>query len=394
MNTSYVIIGSSGAGVAAASKIRDFDPTGDITCLTLQQHPPYNRCLLADVLGGKKQADQISLKPVTFFAEKNISLRYNSRVQELDVKNQRITLASGESIAYDKLFIGSGRSGWVPPITGSTLPGVFQFFGLADTFAILDFKAKHHIKNMVVVGGGHSGLECADALAGPEVRITLIERSSKVLPHQINNDGSAFLITLAETFGVTTRTKAEVVEIGGSQRVQQVTLNDGTTVPADMVIFAIGGKTNSEFAQQAGITLAGRAIDVNSHMQTSAANVLAGGDVATVIDVQTGQKVQNCLWPDAVMQGIVAAHTMTGHERAYSGTLMVTSSTIFGLTFVTAGPMAHPPAGSSLMVQAKPDFYHALLVDAHNVLLGFALIGNVNNVGALRKALVDRKPLG
>ena len=394
MSTTYVVIGSSAAGIAAASKIRDFDATSSITCLTLQQHPPYNRCLLADVLGGSKQPDQINLKPANFFAEKNITLRYGTRVEGLDVASQRVTLASGEAVAYDKLFIGSGRSGWVPPLPGSTLPGVLQFFGLADVHAIMAYQGKHTVKHIVVVGGGHSGLECADALAAPGIQITLVERSGKVLPHQINGEGSAFLIKLAEKFGITTRTHVEVMEIGGSSRVQQVMLSDGSVIPADMVVFAIGGKTNSEFAQQAGITLVGRAIDVDPYMRTSATNVFAGGDVAAVIDVQTGQKVQNCLWPDAVMQGMVAAYTMTGNERQYGGTVMVTSSTIFDLTFVTAGPVAYPPAGSSLMTRSEAGFYHALLVDAQNALLGFVLIGNVSNVGALRKALVEKRALG
>ena len=103
--------------------------------------------------------------------------------------------------------------------------------------------------------------------------------------------------------------------------------------------------------------------------------------------------MQSCLWSDAAKQGMVAASNMTGIEACYGGSVMVTSSTIFNTTFVTAGPIAKPPAGLKLLVKKSDAFYHALLIDQANILQGFALIGNVDNVGALRKKLTEKIPL-
>jgi nitrite reductase (NADH) large subunit len=389
----YVIIGSSAAGVGAAGKLRDLDPTSSITMLTGESVPPYNRCLLADVLATKKTAASIGLKPAAAFAEKNIDLQLNSFVEAIDTKNQHVIVTNGQAVPYDKLLIATGRSGWMPDIPGNQLSGVMVFYGLTDTQAIMTYINAHAPKNAVIIGAGLTGLECADAIKSFVKQVTVIERATRVLPNQLNDNGSIFFIEHAQKHGVVTEIETTVIAIEGKKHVEQVQLNTGTTLPADMVIFAIGGRTNSQLAADAGITLHNGAIDVDDRQQTSHGNIYAAGDVTTIFDQVSGNKTQSCLWPDAVMQGMVAATNMAGQERRYAGTVLVTSSTIFGVTFVTAGAIANPPAGIKLLVKQTPEFYHALLTDTENVLKGFALIGNVDNIGALRKKLLDKTPL-
>ena len=390
----YVIIGSSAAGIGAAAKLRDLDPQGTITCLTTEQVMPYNRCLLADVLATKKTPEAIAVKSTAFFNEKNITIQLNSHVEAIDANNQHVITQQGETIAYDKLLIATGRSGWTPDLPGNQLVGVMSFYGLTDVHAIMTYIKANDVQHIVVVGAGLSGLECADALKPLVKTVTIIERTTRTLPHQLNDDGSRFLITLAQAHGVAVQTNVTVAALEGSTHIKQVILSDGSALSADLVIFAIGGRTNSKIAGHAGLTLHNNhAIDVSSRQQTSNDHIYAAGDVATVIDQITGTKAQSCLWPDAVKQGMVAASNMTGTEKHYDGTVLVTSSTIFGTTFVTAGAIAHPPTGLKLLVKETPSFYHALLTDQDNVLKGFALVGNVDNIGALRKKLLEKTPL-
>ncbi len=389
----YVIIGSSAAGVGAAGKLREHDQDSRITMLTAESVPPYNRCLLADVLAGKKTTANIGLKAAAAFVDKHIDLQLNSFVEYIDTKNQRVTIRGDRSIPYDKLLIATGRSGWMPDTPGSQLSGVMPFFGLTDTERILAYITQHAPKQVVVIGAGLTGLECADAIKSSVQRVTIVERAARILPNQLNERGSIFFIKQAENHGFIIELEATVVGIEGRKKVEQVLLSTGVTLPADMVIFAIGGRTNSNLAGDAGIALHNNAIDVNDRQQTSCEHVYAAGDVATVFDQVSDIKTQNGLWPDAVMQGMVAASNMTGNEKRYAGTVLVTSSTIFGLTFVTAGAIAHPPAGLTLLVKQTPDFYHAFLTNTEHVLKGFALIGNIDNIGALRKKLLDKTPL-
>src|SRR5205814_5118387 len=132
-------------------------------------------------------------------------------------------------------------------------------------------------------------------------------------------------------------------------------------LPCQMVVFAIGGRVNSALAQAAGLTLHGDGVVVDQHMRTSDENIFAGGDVCVVKDVLTGELVQSCLWADAAMQGMTAACSMAGITRTYPGTLVVTSSTIYGTTFVTCGPITNPPAHYETTVRQGPDFYHTFL---------------------------------
>ncbi len=390
MKKNYIIIGSSAAGLSAAHKIREIDPLGSITCVTADPEMPYNRCLLADYISGHRGHEAITLKNRAFFDEKKISLVLSARVTEIDREQQHVLLENGTVLAYDKLFIGSGRSSWMPDLPGTNLQGVFPFYGLHETNNILAFVKNHSVKNAVVVGAGLSGLECADALAQLGLQVNVIERAHHALPNQLNHDGGKFLASLMHKRQVTLHASNQINEITGTSNfVAGAKLADGTTLPAQMVVFAIGGKVNSDFAQSAGLSMFGHGIVVDEFMQTSDHNIFAGGDVCAVPDLLTGHLVQSCLWADAAQQGMAAGSSMAGVERKYLGSLIVSSSHIYGTTFVTCGPVTNPPAHLKQHVRQGPDFYHVYLTDG-NQLKGFAMIGKVDNVGLLRKKLLDK----
>lgn len=392
MQKKYIIIGTSAAGLSAAIKLRDLEPESSITCLTTEQEMPYNRCLLADFLSGNKPAERVATKPQEFFDEKNITLLRNARVVRIDRPNKRVLLHDSRAFFYDKLFIGTGRSGWIPKITGAHLSGVFPFYDLADVNNILAFIKEHQVTTATVVGAGLSGLECADALAVLGIQVNVIERAQHALPRQLDTEGGAFLAQLMQRANVTLYASDQLEEISGTDGfVSGVQLASKMKIPSQLVVFAIGGRVNSTLADTAGITLHAEGILVDGQMRTNDENILAGGDVCVVKDVLTGELVQSCLWADASMQGMAAACTMAGVDRTYPGTLVVTSSTIYGTTFVTCGPISNPPEHYEKTVRQGPDFYHTFLTH-EGQLKGFAMIGKVNNVGMLRKKLVDKTP--
>jgi nitrite reductase (NADH) large subunit len=392
--TNYVIIGSSAAGISCASKIKDLDPTSNVLCISNETEMPYNRCLIADMLGGIKTEQEVSTKPQSFFDEKGITLRLNTHVISIDNAHKVVITTTGERIPYDKLFIGTGRSSWIPTLPGSTAAGVLAFYGLRDTKNILDYLAANTVKHAVVVGGGFSGVECADGLSKRGVAVTLIERSPHIFAHQSNADGAQTLTGIMNKHNVDVISNDEIITIQNENNVVTgVTLKSGTTLATDLVVFAIGGKTNSDITDSCNLTMHGRCIVVDEHMRTSDADIFAGGDVTAVPSILDRQLIQTCKWSDAVMQGMIAGQNMVGQTpRSYGGILAITSTHVFGTTFVTCGPVVHPPTEYTQLEKRGEDFYHLFLVQDKK-LKGFALVGNVTNVGVLRKAITEQTSL-
>jgi len=388
MNTQYLIIGTSAAGLGAAIKLRNIDQSSSIICLTAEKEMPYNRCLLADYLAAGKTEDQVMTRRQDFFDDNNITLIRDARVVSIHREDKFVSLQDGRTINYDKLFVGVGRSGWVPEVSGSDLSGVFTFYGLNDTNRIISFIETKKIKTAVVVGAGLSGVECADALSSRDLVVHLIEREAHVLPSQFDSAGGYFLADQMKQHNVMFYGADQLVKISGHGQASSVLLHSGKRIETDMVVFAIGGRINSELAKNADLQIHNNGILVNQHMQTSDKNIFAGGDVCVVKDLLTGELTQSCLWPDAVMQGMVAAASMAGEKRIYPGTLVVTSSNIYDKTFVTCGPISNSSSEYKEIIKKGDDFYHKYLLQGGK-LKGFAMVGNVSGVGQLRRKMLD-----
>lgn len=390
MAKKFLVIGTSAAGIGAAVKLRSLDDSIDITCITAEAEMPYNRCLLADFVAGEKSITQVSTKTQDFFDQNNISLMLNSKAIKIDPANNLVVLESGKQLEYDMLFLGTGRVSRKLEIPGSDAAGVFSFYDLRDSTNIFEYTKNNSIKHATVIGAGLSGLECADALRGQNIAVSLIEMSPQVLAAQINKAGSDFLIQhMLKNYKIPVclnNTAIKIVERNGVTC--GIVLADGSELKTDMVIFAVGGQLSTPLAREAGIDCQQGGILVNEFMQTNIPNIFAGGDVCLVKDQISGQLVQSCLWTDAIMQGMTAAHGMLGTPKAYPGALIITASPIFGTKFVTCGPVSKPDAHLEKQEVTGDDFYHCYFT--HNKKLkGFVMVGKIDNVGLLRKKLVD-----
>jgi len=396
MKKTYIVIGASAAGIGALTKLRTLDNTATIICVTAEKDMPYNRCLLADYLAGTKTIDDVSTKKSDFFAANNITLMLDSKVIKIVPDHHKIILHSGQELTYDKLFIGAGRSTGMPKIPGSELDGVFPFYDLRDVTKILDYITQYQPKKAVIIGAGLSGVECADALTNHGIPVTIIERAAHALPNQLDPAGAELLTRIMQSKNVIVRANASIQEISCDKntstidkRVAHVILSNQEKISCDLVIFAIGARTNSWLASDAGLEVLGNGIKVNDFMQTSNPYIFAGGDICMVKDKLTNDVIQSCLWTDAMMQGMTAAHGMVGVSKEYAGTLIVTSSHIFDTTFVTCGPVTNSSHTYQEVIKQDDTFYHKFLIHEKK-LKGFIMVGNVDNVGKLRKLMQEQ----
>lgn len=391
MSTKNVIIGASAAGIACATKLRELDEKAEIIVIDAEEKLPCNRCLLSDLLAGEKTEQEVLVRKQDDFRQRGIGLMLDTRVTEVLPQENCVKIQNGQKIFYDKLFLGTGKTGFVPNIPGSTQKGVFSFYGLSDVKSILNFIQDNVIKHVTVVGAGLTGLECADALLSCGFEVALIERSPQVLPYQIDTLGAQVIQDLMKKYKVSFYPGQIVEEIRGEGAVKEVVLSEDGTLKTDMVIFSIGGKPNIQIALRAGIETLPQGILTNSSMQTNIQNIFAGGDSCAVLDLISGAMVQSCLWSEASLQGMVAAHNMLGIKKEYPGALVMTSSNIFGTPIVSCGSMGRASKDCQEIVKRGDDFYQKYLTQ-DQILVGFAMIGKTENIGMLRRALINKTP--
>lgn len=387
MKKTHLIIGTSAAGIAAAQKLRQLDPACEIMCVSDEAERPYNKCFLADYVAGLKQEQQLFTLAHAQAEQKNIQLLLNRRVTAIQPDEKRITLADGQHIAYDSLMLGIGATPVVPSLPGANLAGVFTFHRLRDMHAINTYIMQRAVKKVVVVGAGLTGLECADALHARGLQVTVVERAAQLLHSFIDAQASQFIERRMHSAGIATRLASSVQEIVGDVHVRSVRLADGSLHDADMVVFAIGVRSNLELARVSGIQCSDAGIIINDHMQTNLPGIFAAGDVCAVRDLLTGNTVPNRTWPDAMFQGMMAANAMVGLPKQYAGVTMIISSHFFDIKFVACGPVISPPSECEVIVRMGGDYYHKYLIE-NGYLKGFLLVGNTGLLTKLRPALM------
>jgi nitrite reductase (NADH) large subunit len=389
----HIIIGTSAAALGVLNKLRALDPASTIICISDESEIPYNKCFLADYLGGTKKEHEVTTKPLHFFEQQQIKLLLGKRVIDLDAQQKKITLNDGQSLSYDSLFLGTGSSPVIPPAFNKKLPGLFTFHTLADSNAILNYAHEHKVQQAVVVGTGLSGLECADALTTRGVKVTVISRHEQVLRRFINQEASSLIESMMTSKGITLLKNSEPKELLADETtVHGLRLNDGREIKAALVIVATGLRPNNELAHAARLQLQDGYLVVNEYMQTSDDAIWAGGDCCMVRDQMSGNLVPSATWPDAMMQGMIAAYAMSGQQKKYPGITAVVSSSFFGTQFVTAGSVLTPLPHHRIKVQSGPDFYHATVFDGER-LQGFLLVGQVNQAPRLKRALLTGQPV-
>jgi len=385
MDKQYVIIGASAAGIGALRTLMRLDPHARIMLITDQQEMPYNTCLLADYCAGTLEHDRLML--LRELSER-VTMMTGTRVVSIAPNTCTITCENGRIIPYTSLLLATGTHAVLPPIDGISARGVFAFHRLRDVVTLLDYVREHTVRNVVVIGAGLSGLEAADALRIRDLDVTIIERTAQLLTGVISSRASLCIMRHAHNVGVKIKCTTRVLRIESTTQgqAQAILLDDGSVIPAQMVMYATGIQPNLELACTSGLILGSDGIVVNDYMQTSDPQIYAAGDIVMVYDRVTGNTMRSTTWPDAMQQGLIAAHHMAGIPRAYQGIIPIMSSSFFGCKITVAGDY-HSLAQGNGMIARNDDVYEQFLHD-NCALKGFTIIGNSSHdIAVLKRSL-------
>ncbi|MGB9903725.1 MAG: NAD(P)/FAD-dependent oxidoreductase [Desulfotomaculales bacterium] len=392
----YLIVGNSAAAVGAIEAIRTVDREGEITVVAGEKEHVYSRPLIAHLVAGEVTEERMPYRPADFYRLHNVRTCLGEMVEKVDYAGQKVILAGGEEIGYDRLLLATGSKAALPPLFRKSLKGLLTFQTYADAQEILSL-LKQGKKKAVVVGAGLIGLRAAYGLQMAGAAVTLVEFLPRVLSRVLDEEGSAFVEDILKEGGLnvfTGRSVKEITEENGE--VKGVVLDDGTQLECGILVAATGVVPNLDLAQ--GLKT-GQGIVVNEFFQTSYSNVFAAGDVAETRDIaRDGQYRVNANWPNAYTQGRLAGLNMAGRPTPYKGSLGMNTVSFYGVPVVSLGvfdPEGEKEAGYEVKTRKIPAHrIYQKLVFKENRLKGAIFIGDLGYCGAVKDMITEQHLTG
>ncbi len=310
-----IVVGAGQAGGWAVQTMRAEGFQGRITLVGEETHLPYERPPLSKgLLAGEENPERCYLQDRSHYEERDIELRLGTQATALDLEKRRLHLSNGETLDYDKLLLATGSRMRKLDVSGSELANIFYLRTIEDMLLIRPNLGPG--ADLVIVGGGFIGLEVAATARGRGCNVTIIERDRTVMNRVVASEVGAFFADVHESQGVKLRFGASVARFDGDRRVERVICDDGTVIPADVVIVGVGVRPNDELAAVAGLTV-DDGIVVDEYGQTADQHVFAAGDVANHPNAILGRHVRLESWQNAQNQAIAVAQTMCGNRSPY-----------------------------------------------------------------------------
>ena len=348
-----VIIGGVAGGASAAARARRLSESSEIIILERGEHVSFANCGLPyHISGDIPRRDALLLQtPQSFKKRFNVDVRTCHEVIAINPHAKTVTVKEllTERLyieAYDKLLLSPGAAPVRPPLPGLDHPGVHLLRNIPDMDRILTALADHKPHHATVVGGGFIGLEMVDALHQRGIAVTLLELGEQVMAPVDPEMASPLHQTLVE-HGVELKLKTGLSEVlpeapsaepSGKSTGLTLLLSDGSQLPTDLLILAIGVKPETLLAVQAGLQLGPRGgITVDELMQTSEPDIYAVGDVVETPEFVTGKPALMPLAGPANRQGRLAADNMLGRRVSYKRTQGTAICKVFNLAVASTG---------------------------------------------------------
>ena len=394
--THHVILGAGPAGVIGAETIRKLAPQDSITLIGDEPEPAYSRMALPYLLMGNIDESGTYLrKSPTHFQDLAITVRPGS-VQSVQAATKTIVLASGEHLNYDTLLIATGSHPVSPPIPGIDSAGVHTCWTLADARAIAE-RAKPGAR-VLQLGAGFIGCIIMEALVARGVRLSVVEMADRMVPRMMGPTAGGMIRDWCEAKGIEvfTGTRVESIQPGTPLR---VSLSNGTTMEADLVISAAGVRPAIRFLQDSGITcLLGVLTD--EHLQTNVSGVFAAGDCAEAFDKVSGKTIVSAIQPNASEQARIAATNMVAFARGraaqaeLSGVTQINVLDTLGLVSASFGDWQGKPGHDHVELTDRATGRHLSLRFQDDVMVGCNAVGWTEHIGVMRGLVEGQVKLG
>ena len=362
-----------GAGMASGRMlehlVEEAPGTYEITLFNAEPRGNYNRLMLSPVLSGEKCYAEIITHDEGWYAAHGIHCRFGDKVQGIDRARKVVIAADGTEVPYDKLVIASGSNPFMIPMPGHDLRGVIPYRDLDDTNFMIEAAGKPDAR-AVVIGGGLLGLEAAAGLKMRGMDVTVIHIMGHLMERQLDPSAGYLLQKALTDRGIKVLCGAHSEQIlGVDGHVSALRLKDGTEIPADILVMAVGIRPNTGLAAAANLAV-GRGVIVDDQMVTSDLDVYALGE---------------CVEHNGALFGLVAplydqarvlADTLLGRANAFQPKEVSTKLKVTGCDLFSAGDFAEAEGREDIVFRDPTRGVYKRLILEQNRLIGAVMYGD------------------
>ena len=382
-----LIIGASAAGNSAAKEIRKISARAEVTLISDENHLPYYRPLLTRYIGDRSVENNPAflLNREEWYRENRVDLVLGEKVTVIDPSSRKVKTNRDREAAFDRLILATGSCPFVPLEGATGCENVFAVRTMDDARSVNNYA--ENAKKAVIIGGGLLGLEAADALLKRNLEVSIVEMAERILPLQLDHDGSRFLESIVRAKNLTLYLGTVARELIGRPKVGAVGLASGEEIPADMVLFSIGVRPNIKLASEIGLETK-KGILVNDRMETKREGIYACGDAA-----EYGRSL--CLWMPAVRQGITAGLNAVGMNAVYDAVEYPATLNSLGTRVFSIGDLARNQDAShykTLESASAADGVYKKLYFLDDRLVGGILIGDTGKSISLSRGVAAKTP--
>ena len=388
MTEKLVVVGNGMAPGRALEKLFEMAPGKyDVTIFNAEPRTNYDRILLSPVLSGEKTYEDIVIHGDAWYQANGVTLHKGRKVTAIDRLTKTVTAEDGTTAQYDKLLIATGSVPFIVPVPGKDLAGVLTYRDLDDVEAML--VAAEQGGSAVVIGGGLLGLEAAAGLAMRGMDVTVLHLMPTLMERQLDTTAGNLLKRAIEARGIKVITKANTKEILGTApngtppRVRAILLDDGTEIPADIVVMAAGIRPSAGLAKEAGIET-NRGIVVNDRMVTSDPDIYAVGEC-----VEFDGNVYGLVAPLYEQAGI-AAKGLAGEEtKGFVDKALATKLKVTGVDLYSAGDFAEGDDREEIVLRDATNGLYKRLILQDNKVIGVVMFGDTSDSGWFFQLIKD-----
>ena len=376
----YVVIGSSAAGINAIRELRKFDKEGEVVLVSKDENI-YSRCILHQYLSGERTLERLNFAEPDFDTLYNVKWMKGREAVALRPQEHILVLDGDEALKYDKLLIATGSHTFIPPIKGLSDADNYIGFRNIDDIEVLKEVPKT-AKNIVVLGSGLIGIDCATGFLHMGVKVVLVDFAGWLLNKQLDERAAKTYIDAFRANGVEQYYGVGVneVHVNDDHKIFEIVLSDGTVLPCDYFVVTAGVRSNVEFLKDSGLELSKFGLVYDESGRTSDPDVYGAGDVSGLSPI----------WPVAVKEGMVAAANMAGKNEKMTDFFASKSTMSFlGIHTMSLGVVTPPDDTYRVDVYDKDGVYKKV-VSKDGVIVGALLQGDLAYGGVLQQ-MIARK---